>query len=138
MTRQDTSDQGGSSSGRDTGRQGTSGAMGGRFASSDRGLCDDAGARGASGMGGAGSAGDAGSRSMTRGAGAGGEAGGGGAMGRAGDFAGRGPRGYRRGDDRIGEEVCEILTISPDVDASDIDVIVTDGVVTLIGWVDDR
>jgi hypothetical protein len=58
--------------------------------------------------------------------------------GGGGSFAGRGPRGYRRGDDRIGQDVCEVLTIDPDIDASDIDVIVTDGVVTLVGVVDDR
>jgi hypothetical protein len=55
-----------------------------------------------------------------------------------GQFAGRGPRGYRRGDDRIGSDVCEALTMDADIDASEIDVIVTDGVVTLIGVVDDR
>jgi hypothetical protein len=55
-----------------------------------------------------------------------------------GQFSGRGPRGYRRGDDRIGSDVCEALTLDADIDASEIDVIVTDGVVTLIGVVDDR
>jgi hypothetical protein len=62
----------------------------------------------------------------------------GGGSGQPGQFAGRGPRGYRRGDDRIGSDVCEALTLDADIDASQIDVIVTDGVVTLIGVVDDR
>jgi hypothetical protein len=67
-----------------------------------------------------------------------GQQGGGGAQGQRGQFAGRGPRGYRRGDDQVGEAVCQVLTINPDIDASEIDVIVDNGVVTLIGVVDDR
>jgi osmotically-inducible protein OsmY len=53
-------------------------------------------------------------------------------------FAGRGPRGYRRSDERIREDVCDVLTEAADVDASDIDVAVSDGVVTLGGAVVDR
>jgi hypothetical protein len=53
-------------------------------------------------------------------------------------FAGRGPRGYRRSDERIREDVCEALTMHPEVDASDLDVAVQDSVVTLRGTVHDR
>ena len=38
------------------------------------------------------------------------------------DYAGRGPRGYRRSDDRIGEDVCDRLTDDPALDASGIEV----------------
>lgn len=50
---------------------------------------------------------------------------------------GRGPKGYQRSDDRINEEVCERLTFSP-VDASDIEVQVLNGEVTLAGTVRSR
>ncbi|HEX6533250.1 MAG TPA: BON domain-containing protein [Gemmatimonadaceae bacterium] len=55
-----------------------------------------------------------------------------------GSLAGRGPRGYRRSDERIEEEVNEQLTRHPEIDASDIDVKVNNGEVTLTGRVDDR
>ena len=55
--------------------------------------------------------------------------------GAPGSFAGRGPRGYRRSDDRIREEICERLTDHPLLDASDVDVEVRDGAVTLTGRV---
>jgi hypothetical protein len=55
-----------------------------------------------------------------------------------GPFVGRGPRGYRRSDDRIKEDVCEILTIHGRVDASDVVVHVDHGIVTLEGSVDGR
>ncbi|MCC6180160.1 MAG: BON domain-containing protein [Chloroflexi bacterium] len=57
---------------------------------------------------------------------------------RRGQFAGRGPRGYTRSDDRIREDVYDRLTDHPDVDASDIDVQVDNGIVTLSGSIDDR
>jgi hypothetical protein len=57
---------------------------------------------------------------------------------RAGRFAGRGPRGYQRSDERIREEVCDLLLESDEVDASDIDVSVASGEVTLQGTVPDR
>jgi hypothetical protein len=52
--------------------------------------------------------------------------------------AGKGPKGYQRSDERIREEVCELLTRSRDVDASDIDVTVSGGLVSLAGTVPDR
>jgi hypothetical protein len=63
----------------------------------------------------------------------------GGAGGGGGDFAGMGPRDFQRSPDLIGDEVVLVLTADPDVDATDITVIVgDDGVVTLIGTVEDR
>ena len=61
-----------------------------------------------------------------------------GGPGARGSFAGRGPRGYRRTDDRIREEICERLTDHPLLDASDVDVDVQEGVVTLTGRVSVR
>jgi hypothetical protein len=55
-----------------------------------------------------------------------------------GPYRGRGPRGYRRSDDRIREDVCDCLTHAADVDATDIDVQVAEGIVTLSGTVDGR
>jgi hypothetical protein len=55
-----------------------------------------------------------------------------------GRFFGRGPKGYRRSDERIREEICDRLMTHPDVDASEVDVIVAAGIVTLVGAVDDR
>ena len=51
---------------------------------------------------------------------------------------GRGPRGYTRSDDRIREDVNDRLTDDPHIDASDIDVSVSNGEVTLSGTVDER
>jgi len=50
----------------------------------------------------------------------------------------RGPRGYKRSDERLREEVCERLGRDWDVDASDVEVNVANGEVTLSGSVDDR
>jgi hypothetical protein len=50
---------------------------------------------------------------------------------------GRGPKGYQRSDERINEDVCDRLTYSV-VDASDIEVKVSDGEVTLSGTVPNR
>jgi hypothetical protein len=57
---------------------------------------------------------------------------------RRGGFAGRGPKNYRRADDRICEDVNDRLTRNPDVDAGDVDVTVKEGEVTLAGIVHDR
>ncbi len=57
---------------------------------------------------------------------------------RRGMYAGRGPRGYRRSDERIREDVNERLTDDGYVDASDIEVSVNNGVVTLAGRVGRR
>lgn len=57
---------------------------------------------------------------------------------RGGSYRGRGPKNYQRSDDRIREDVCERLTMDHDVDASEIEVNVQDGVVTLNGSVNDR
>ena len=46
---------------------------------------------------------------------------------------GRGPRGYHRSDERIREDVCECLTDDEHIDASDIEVSVSNGEVTLNG-----
>jgi osmotically-inducible protein OsmY len=51
---------------------------------------------------------------------------------------GRGPRGYKRSDERIREDVCDRLTDDPMVDASDIEVTVSGAEVTLAGTVDSR
>jgi hypothetical protein len=57
---------------------------------------------------------------------------------RRGLFFGRGPKGYRRSDERIKEEISDRLMTHPDIDASDIDIAVTNGVVTLTGTTEDR
>jgi len=54
------------------------------------------------------------------------------------DHRGRGPKGYRRADERIWEEVNERLTEDDAVNATDIEVKVEDGVVTLNGRVNSR
>jgi BON domain len=51
---------------------------------------------------------------------------------------GKGPRGYRRSDARIEEDVNDRLTDDPWVDASDVTVTVAEGEVTLDGTVDSR
>lgn len=53
-------------------------------------------------------------------------------------YAGRGPRGYQRSDERIREDVCDRLSVDPWVDATDIEVTVLKGEVTLAGTVRDR
>jgi len=54
------------------------------------------------------------------------------------DYVGRGPKGYRRGDDRVREDVCESLARDARVDASDVEVEVKEGEVTLSGFVRTR
>lgn len=53
-------------------------------------------------------------------------------------FIGRGPKGYKRSDDRIREEICDRMTDDPMLDASEIEVEVTEGEVTLSGSVASR
>jgi len=55
-----------------------------------------------------------------------------------GPFTGRGPRGYQRSNERIHEEVSDRLADHPWIDASQIEVSVDSGVVTLTGSVEDR
>jgi hypothetical protein len=54
------------------------------------------------------------------------------------DFSGRGPKNYTRAEERIHEDVCDRLTSDPFVDATDIDVRVTGGEITLEGAVRTR
>lgn len=56
----------------------------------------------------------------------------------AGRYTGLGPRGYQRSDERIREQVCDLLLDAAHVDASGFDVQVSDGEVTLEGTVPDR
>jgi hypothetical protein len=54
------------------------------------------------------------------------------------DFFGVGPKGYSRSDDRIREDVSDALTRDRSVDASEIEVSVISGAVTLRGSVSDK
>jgi hypothetical protein len=54
------------------------------------------------------------------------------------DFSGKGPRGYRRSDEKIYEQSCETLWRSPHVDPSEIEVSVQDGIIKLKGTVHKR
>jgi len=53
-------------------------------------------------------------------------------------MAGMGPKGYRRSDERIREDVCDRLTDDPEIDARAIEVKVKGGEVTLSGAVENR
>jgi osmotically-inducible protein OsmY len=53
-------------------------------------------------------------------------------------FFGKGPKGWKRSDDRIKEDVCETLARHARIDASDIDVKVEEACVTLSGTVDSK
>lgn len=53
-------------------------------------------------------------------------------------YRGRGPRGYKRSDERIGEDIHERLTDDPMLDAGAITVEVNEGQVTLSGQVEQR
>jgi osmotically-inducible protein OsmY len=55
-----------------------------------------------------------------------------------GQFAGRGPKGYRRSDERIREDVSDRLADDSWLDASEIEVAVEGAMVTLSGKVDSR
>jgi osmotically-inducible protein OsmY len=54
------------------------------------------------------------------------------------DHRGKGPKNYRRSDDRIREDIMDRLTDQWDVDASDIEVSVINSEVTLTGYVNER
>jgi hypothetical protein len=54
------------------------------------------------------------------------------------DHYGRGPKGYTRSDDRVREDVSDRLMEDWEVDATDIEVTVASGEVTLTGTVGDR
>lgn len=55
-----------------------------------------------------------------------------------GPHRGRGPQGYQRADSKIHEEVCQLLTDHGAIDASNIEVKVENGEVTLSGKAPDR
>lgn len=55
-----------------------------------------------------------------------------------GRFRGRGPKNYRRSDERLREEICDRLTDNEWLDASDVEVNVIAGEVILTGTVDSR
>ena len=56
----------------------------------------------------------------------------------SGPYVGRGPKGYQRSDERVREDVCERLTQHGGLDASEIEIKVGGGEVTLTGTVGDR
>jgi osmotically-inducible protein OsmY len=57
---------------------------------------------------------------------------------RAGPYVGLGPKGYTRSDETIHDDVCDRLMRSGYVDATEVEVRVSSGEVTLGGWVGDR
>lgn len=57
---------------------------------------------------------------------------------RSGPHAGKGPKNYRRSDDRIKEDVSDALERHAHIDASELELEVKDGVVTFKGHVEDR
>ena len=56
----------------------------------------------------------------------------------SGPYAGKGPRGYQRSDERIREDVCERMCDCGELDAGEIEVRVSNAEVTLLGTVGDR
>ena len=55
-----------------------------------------------------------------------------------GPYTGRGPKGYKRSDEKIIEEACQRLERDGEIDASNIEVSAEDGVIRLRGTVEDR
>ncbi|MGH9347021.1 MAG: BON domain-containing protein [Vicinamibacterales bacterium] len=55
-----------------------------------------------------------------------------------GPYTGRGPKGYQRSDERIREELSDRLTAHGMIDATDIEIRIQGGEVTLTGFVDSR
>jgi hypothetical protein len=56
----------------------------------------------------------------------------------SGPHYGKGPKGYKRSDERIREEICEVMSRQGFVDASDVEVFVEAGIVRLVGTVASR
>ncbi|RIH85529.1 BON domain protein [Calidithermus terrae] len=108
------------------GNQGGTGGYSGRFGGSHYGQDWQGGQQtwGGQGQGGFSGQGWQGSQGMGQGA--------------RGQHYGKGPKGYQRSDERIREEVSDRLMEAWDVDASDIEVQVSGGEVTLTGTVTDR
>lgn len=61
-----------------------------------------------------------------------------GAASSAADHRGKGPKGYKRSDTRIREDVCDRLADDAEIDASAIEVAVSHGDVSLTGFVNSR
>ncbi len=57
---------------------------------------------------------------------------------RSGQHRGKGPKGYKRSDERIKEDISDRLGDDPYIDATEIEIVVANGDVTLIGSVNDR
>ncbi len=55
-----------------------------------------------------------------------------------GPFYAKGPKGYRRSDERIREDVCECIHMQGHIDASDVEIKVENGIVTMTGTVPER
>ena len=55
-----------------------------------------------------------------------------------GRFTGRGPKGYKRSDERVREDICDRLMQHDEIDADDVEVNVSNGEVTLQGTVESR
>lgn len=51
---------------------------------------------------------------------------------------GKGPKGYRRRDESIRDDICDLMAHNDELDASDLEVEVTEGIVTLSGTVKSR
>lgn len=56
----------------------------------------------------------------------------------SGSMVGKGPKGYRRSDERVREDVCDALSQHGNIDASDVEVKVSEGTVTLSGTISSR
>jgi osmotically-inducible protein OsmY len=57
---------------------------------------------------------------------------------RSGQHRGKGPKGYKRSDERIKEDISDRLGDDPYIDATEVEIVVANGEVTLIGSVNDR
>lgn len=55
-----------------------------------------------------------------------------------GSHFGKGPKNYQRSDEKIKENICDQISADPWIDASEVEVEVSDGEVTLTGSVEDR